>query len=65
MSKNEGNNVSDVISANNCKDKLYCCWPLAVPVTFSMGMPCAAETKGNANKAKARRALAKTMGCLK
>ena len=39
MSKKDGSSVSDVIKANSCSDKLYCCWPLGPPVTLSIGMP--------------------------
>ncbi len=62
MSKNEGSRVSDVIKANSCSDKLYCCWPLGPPVTFTMGMPCADAAMGNANKAKAMSAKARIKG---
>jgi hypothetical protein len=63
MSKNDGSKVSDVIKANSCSDKLYCCWPLGPPVTLIMGMPCAEAAMGKNNKAKAMIPVAKNKGC--
>ena len=42
IKSSEGSSVSTVISASNCKDRLYCV-SLPVPVTLTIGTPCANE----------------------